>query len=247
MRIRRGAFWPGSWFRNGVRVRSGAALDGLELDDSGLFFCSIAPASAKLADLVPTDDVPAILDSSFKLKKGLGFFTTLKLTQGAVKPLAEVLKDAKLSLYANVDGKALTVIANAGAMVANKAFTFDGFTLEWDLKASDVVISASTGGELALADAVVAFLTHRHDRCGQGRPLLDPGRGRLGRSLRLHQVDRQELRGRNLHGASAEGVTLALSGDFQFTPDDGNQFDFGIAVRHHRLRSPDRAGLLPER
>lgn len=217
-------------------------LEDITFKQSGLLFSSLPSTDSEtLGDLnlISNSKVPSIVDGKFKIKEGITFFTTLEL-DNFLKPLENFLgKNQTLSLYANSNlSKKLTLIAkytanNFKPNNPNAIFEFNNFKLEWDL-------DIGTSYELT-ASATGTFYPPDGSEGGIDLTLgstIKPTAGDISIFLSMqnwvHPFGYQHLTVNDVtasivFGASADGVTLMLSGDFGFKTDDGNSFEFGVA------------------
>ncbi|MEM9556464.1 MAG: hypothetical protein AAGC60_19560 [Acidobacteriota bacterium] len=215
---------PGTLFR---------PLEVLTFKDSGLFFVSSSSAAAKLTDLVPAKEVPALLDSSFKLTEGVSFFTTLELTSGPVRPLREIFGEVDLSLFANSsDAGDASILAHLAVDVTTKAFKFAGLSLSWDLESENQYsVTASTGGTFHIShEQTLTFSlagSIQSDGTLSFKLAIDDWKAPFGYKrleVKNFYIDIEA-------GGGGGGVTLVLGGAFQFTSEgrDPNTFVFGVA------------------
>lgn len=216
-------------------------LDDVVFKESGLLFSSLPSTnSSTLTDLglFVGDHVPSVVNGDFTVPAGISFFTTLELKK-FLAPLTNVIgADATLALFANSDlSKKLQIIAKfTGGTFRPKPkaiFEFEGFDVEWDLDlGTSYALTASANGKFFPPDGSTG---------GIGLSLsstIKPSEGDIDFKLAIddwnHPFGYQKLIIKELAaiftaGASAEGITIGLSGDFDFTPDDGHSFEFGVA------------------
>lgn len=214
-------------------------LNDVVFKQSGLLFSSLPESDSKtLADmnLIDSSQVPSIVDGSFSISPGVTFFTTLELSK-FLGPLALLLgNNQTLALYANQDlGKKLTILAkfSAGSFGPGALFEFNGFELSWIMSGSSYALSASATGLFYPPDGSAVDLVLKGT--------IQPNQGDIDLSLALqnwvHPFGYEKLIVRDFEiglvlGAAAEGVTITISGDFEFTVQEKsgtNTFEFGVA------------------
>lgn len=233
-------------------------LQGLTFDNSGLLFSSLEEAdSATLGDLglIDPSQVPSIVTGDFVVNNGMTFFTTLQMEQ-ALAPLAALLGDNQtLALYANTDtDNNVSLLAKFGTgsfkPFDTAAFEFEGFELEWKTGGSGTAINASASG---------AFYPSGNDDAGIELKLtgtFDPGAGAISLTFTMddweqpfgyQQLVVKELLAAVSLGGAAEGVTIELSGDFDFTANENGStqsFEFGVGASIADFEIPTGIGFV---
>jgi hypothetical protein len=217
-------------------------LNDVTFKQSGLLFSSLPEAtSATLTslNLFNDSDVPSIVTGDFDVKEGVTFFTTLEL-DNFLAPLVNLIgKNQTLALYANSDlDNNLTLIAKYGASgfkpSSDAIFEFEGFELEWDIvvgKSYDLTAAASgkfyppdgseDGIELTLSGTI---------KPEEGDISVTLTIGDWVHPFGYDHLTVKEFYASVVMGAQAGGVTIQAGGDFQFTTDDQNTFEFGVAA-----------------
>lgn len=214
-------------------------LNGLSFEQSGLLFSSIPVAdSGTLADLGLIDQsaVPSYVDGKFTVATGLTFFTTLEL-DGFLQPLENFLGSNEiLSLYANRDNTGqITLLAKFTTVNfkpnPNAIFQFNGFQLSWIIGQGSYNITASASGTFFVPDSSQQLTLELSGA-------IKPQEGDIELELAIEDwqdpFGYEKLEVKNfavnvILGAEADGVTLGISGDFEFAPDDGDNFQMGVA------------------
>lgn len=215
-------------------------LKDVTFKESGLLFSSLPETeSTTLSSLniFTESEVPSIVTGDFEVKKGITFFTTLELDD-FLKPLSSLIGDNQtLALYANSDlSNKLTLMAKFGAADfkpnPNAIFEFRDFDLEWNITGTTYDLTASANG---------LFYPPDGSEGGIGLTLsstIKPEEADISLMLTIsdwvHPFGYDHLTVKEFYasvvlGGSAEGITLQLGGDFQFTTDSKNTFEFGVA------------------
>lgn len=221
-----------------------APLRDVTFKQSGLLFSSMsADNSATLGDLglINASQVPSIVDGKFKITPGVTFFTTLEL-KGFLGPLALFLgNNTTLALYANQDpsGK-LTLMAKFGSedFSPGALFQFDGFELDW-------VIASTSSYDLVASANGLFYPPDGSSPDGIGLSLaatIKPAGGDIDLSLSVndwvHPFGYDKLTVKEFEidislGATSQGSTIGIMGDFQFTVTQKGggtkSFEFGVA------------------
>lgn len=216
-------------------------LNDVVFEQSGLLFSSLpstTSATLESLNLISGSDVPSIVNGDFQVQEGITFFTTLEL-DNFLQPLESLIgQNQTLCLYANSDlNNKLTILAKFGGDSfkpgSGAIFEFTGFELEWDLQVgTSYNLIASANGMFYPPDGSTGGIALSLSST------IKPQEGDIQLALSIsnwvHPFGYDHLTVNNFTaavtlGAAAEGVTLMLSGDFEFTTDSQKSFEFGVA------------------
>ena len=222
--------WTGAWPHGKTGWSPGSLwqpLSALTIESAGLFICSVAPSAAQLRTIVPTSDVPALLQQKFELKAGVNFYASMRL-QGSVAVLRQLFGDIRFDLFAALGTDRSTALVARVDFDQNKgAFTFHDFTLAWNSTSSaNVDIAAAAAGTLSIGGESLRFVV-------AGRVSSD-GSAALGLSVQdwVHPFGYQRLVVQRFGvelALSPAGVTIELDGTFEFKTKDDKAFLFAVA------------------
>lgn len=230
--------WTTAWSEGWSPGTLWKPLSILTFEQIGLFFCSIAPAADQINQIIPTENVPAIdrlgtivQKKKFKLNAGVTFFTTLKLSSGSVEVLQDIFGNLTFDLFASITEQGSTsMIAHLDISHSKGIFEFDGFFLDWaTTDTTNVDITANTSGRLTIDSESLNF--------DLGGTLKSDATGELNLAINdwVHPFGYQKLTIKNFQvgivfaGKDAGGVSMTLSGSFNFVTKTGKYFTFGVA------------------
>jgi hypothetical protein len=216
-----GAGWsPGSLWK---------PLEAIEIDSAGLILTSVAPSAAQQRQMIPINDVPALQQAKFKVIAGVNLFASIRLNAGSVAVLNQIFgAQTVFSLFAALGtDQSTTLIAHLGSDYSKGVFTFEGFDLAWESTGTSLAtISATASGSIEIEAG------NRLSMAVTGAVSTD-GTARLAFAVVNwpHPFGYQRLIVKEfaIAVALADGVTITLEGNFDFTTKEGKSFLFAVA------------------